>query len=979
MAIGGIQSYTGPTIIQSGTLTLAAAPTVPLSTGLQYQLDASNPANLVVSGSAVASWNDSSGHGVNFVQGDTSLQPTYDPTALNGRGAVVFNGTSNKLVGSVATPTQTVFIVNQVTGFANNLDGIFGQDQGDFGIRLIAANAWSNPGNGNDFSNGGAMVINGVVQSGNGTFTAGEPHILEAVSASSSDIMAGLGEYFNNNVNALRWYQGDIGEVLVYDGVLSDFDNQAVTQYLAAKWLGIGSTGNDLLPTGTAVSITGSGATFDLGNISQTIGSLAGVEGSNVNLENNILTTGGDNTSTTFAGVITGSGSLVKVGSGVFTLAGVNLHSGGTMIAGGTLRVANTTGSATGTGPVAVGDGTHAAILAGSTAAGQGFISGPVTVNNAATIAAASGATLTLGDTLTLSGGSMSSFALTTAGVGNAGNPLVSVAGMLIGPTDGTHTVNFTGTAAQGTYDLFNYADSSVSLGQFTIGTHPAGDFSYALLVSGTEIDLSVSPPALNAQWNVNGGGSFNLNTNWNPQNVPNGVGIIAAFGNGATNNVTVTPSLTVTIDAPVTVGGMNFGNSNGTGYIIGGADAITLDNGGAGATISVTANTPQKIYANITLADDATFDIATNSSLLMTVGSIGESGSHSLTKTGGGELTLDLPNSYSGGTIVANGTLTVTGTGSIGVGSLEVDGAAGNAAIINLQNSQAVTGLTGTVAGGSARVNVTAGKTLTLDQAAGSQTFAGVLALGGVGTTNGGAVFTKSGSGTEILTAAPQWGDNTALNVTEGTLRVDAGTGTPTVGAHVVANVTGTATLELAGPVSALGTSVAGQRVAINNSSTAAAGVLVSGGDQQVGGINGTGNVEITPPENGTASLTADHIKATALVIGGDATSSALVTIAVSDALGNPTTTSGFALAGSLAPAASSTDSGASSLLAANDAASDSRAMLGGTAGSSNNAAGNAAAVPEPPTLLLTILALISLGAISRRSRPFSTTASGR
>ncbi len=157
-------------------------------------------------------------------------------------------------------------------------------------------------------------------------------------------------------------------------------------------------------------------------------------------------------------------------------------------------------------------------------AAGQGFVAGAVTVNNAATISGASGATLTLGSTLTLNQGSMSSFGLTAAGVNNSGSPLVNVAGTLTGPAIGTHTLNFTGTAAMGTYDLFNYAASSVSLSQFSFGTLPTGNFSYTLSVSGTELDLLVSPPAMNAQWNVNAGGSFNLNTNWSPQNVPNGI-----------------------------------------------------------------------------------------------------------------------------------------------------------------------------------------------------------------------------------------------------------------------------------------------------------------------------------------------------------------------------------------------------------------------------------------------------------------------
>ena len=52
----------------------------------------------------------------------------------------------------------------------------------------------------------------------------------------------------------------------------------------------------------------------------------------------------------------------------------------------------------------------------------------------------------------------------------------------------------------------------------------------------------------------------------------------------------------------------------------------------------------------------------------------------------------------------------------------------------------------------------------------------------------------------------------------------------------------------------------------------------------------------------NAATSLTADHIMAGSLVIGGDATNSALVTIAASNPDGSPTASTGFALAGSLA-----------------------------------------------------------------------------
>jgi len=96
------------------------------------------------------------------------------------------------------------------------------------------------------------------------------------------------------------------------------------------------------------------GATLGLSNFNQTIGSLAGAGA--VTLGSATLTTGNDNTSTTFSGVISGSGSLTKIGSGVLTLSGANTYSGGTTLAGGTLSLANSqalgSGALTTTGSV---------------------------------------------------------------------------------------------------------------------------------------------------------------------------------------------------------------------------------------------------------------------------------------------------------------------------------------------------------------------------------------------------------------------------------------------------------------------------------------------------------------------------------------------------------------------------------------------------------------------------------------------------
>jgi autotransporter-associated beta strand protein len=100
-----------------------------------------------------------------------------------------------------------------------------------------------------------------------------------------------------------------------------------------------------------------------------TIGSLEG-DGL-VFLGANNLAIGSSNLKATFAGVITDSGSVTKLGSGKLSLTNANTYTGGTTVNQGTLLVGNTGGSGTGSGPLKV--------KAGSLA-GTGTIAGAVTL-----------------------------------------------------------------------------------------------------------------------------------------------------------------------------------------------------------------------------------------------------------------------------------------------------------------------------------------------------------------------------------------------------------------------------------------------------------------------------------------------------------------------------------------------------------------------------------------------------------------------
>ena len=94
----------------------------------------------------------------------------------------------------------------------------------------------------------------------------------------------------------------------------------------------------------------------------KTIGSLEG--SGSVGLESSNLTVGSNNLSTVFSGFMDDysrfglpPGSFTKIGTGTLVLSGASIYAGGTTVNGGVLQVDNTTGSATGTGPVTVNNG----------------------------------------------------------------------------------------------------------------------------------------------------------------------------------------------------------------------------------------------------------------------------------------------------------------------------------------------------------------------------------------------------------------------------------------------------------------------------------------------------------------------------------------------------------------------------------------------------------------------------------------------
>jgi YVTN family beta-propeller protein/autotransporter-associated beta strand protein len=115
-----------------------------------------------------------------------------------------------------------------------------------------------------------------------------------------------------------------------------------------------------------------SGATLGLSGFNQTIGSLAGA--GSVTLGAATLTSGNDNTSTTFSGTMSGTGGLTKIGIGALTLSGVSGYSGATAVNAGTVIVNGSIANS----PVTVNSG--------ATLSGTGTVGG-LTINSGGTFA----------------------------------------------------------------------------------------------------------------------------------------------------------------------------------------------------------------------------------------------------------------------------------------------------------------------------------------------------------------------------------------------------------------------------------------------------------------------------------------------------------------------------------------------------------------------------------------------------------------
>jgi autotransporter-associated beta strand protein len=389
-------------------------------------------------------------------------------------------------------------------------------------LTLSAANSYS----GGTTVTGGLINFNSASNFGSGLITL-DGGGLQWAAGTSTDISSKLAAFGSggatfdtngNNVTLASTLSGSGGLTKIGSGTLTLSGSNT---YAGATAVNVGTLQAGATNAFSAISAftVASGATLDLNNFNQRIGSLAGAGA--VTLGSATLTTGIDNTSTTFSGGISGTGGLTKSGSGTMTLSGSSSYSGATAINAGTLTVngsiansavtVNSGGTLNGMGTVGgltiASGGTFAPGNSPGTMTVQGslaFQSGAlflVQVNPST----ASTANVTAGGSATLAGTVQAAFA--SGSYVSRSYTILSAAGGLNGTTFNTLT---TSNLPAGFAANLSYTASDVILNLTATLAQVSGPSGPAALACGFSVNQCNVAGAINAFFN--NGGALPLN-----------------------------------------------------------------------------------------------------------------------------------------------------------------------------------------------------------------------------------------------------------------------------------------------------------------------------------------------------------------------------------------------------------------------------------------------------------------------------------
>jgi autotransporter-associated beta strand protein len=560
-----------------------------------------------------------------------------------------------------------------------------------------------------------------------------------------------------------------------------------------------------------AGAVTVNGGTLSLGSNNDTIGALT-LTGGSITGTTGVLTASSLTLQNgTVSAILAGSASINKTTSGTLTLSGNNTYTGATTIAAGTISI-NAAAALASTSAINLGDATSLTYTGGTATLDRNIsvTSGTGSLRNTGN------GTLTLGGTLSKNGTTLTFaqgvFNVTGSITGSSANSDLVV---------DSSTVTLSGV---NTYDGPTYIINGGTLNANAVGALPTSPLSAVTVNGSSTLALGASQSV--ASLSGTNGSSVNLNANTLTINGSatttysggiSGTGNLVKNGNGTqtlagatTFNGTITVnSGTLQITSTGLLGGGNYSgsitnngslllasNSNQTlGGVISSNGALTK--AGSGTLTLTAANT----YTGATTINTGTLQIgaggtsgaisstsgitnngtlAINRSDAITVANA-ISGSGDLIQNGNGTLVLNGVNTYTGGTTLNAGTLTIGNTAAAGSGS-----------IVQTSNSSLLkVDVTGTINNAMSYYTMQASQNATL---AGAQTVHNAsfnvddnttLAISGDVSGSGGV--TKTGNGTLILSGSNSY--NGSIVVNAGTLNANS---TNALGSNNTVQVTG-------------------------------------------------------------------------------------------------------------------------------------------------------------------------------------------
>ncbi|WP_312594009.1 autotransporter-associated beta strand repeat-containing protein [Comamonas terrigena] len=761
LTLGGNSTYGGGVALNAGTLlvsnygalgtgalttaagTTLGATTVPGSgvtltnlVNLNGDLTLNGPNNLSLSGVVSGTGNlIKNGNSIvqlaaaNTFQGDTILNAgTLYVSNAGGlsQGSLIANGGTLDAASAVTIANAITLNGAMAVGGLSNmaLQGVIeGTGSlvkgGAANLTLTGANTYT----GGTSLNGGTLTLGNAGAIGTGDLTVGGGATL----ATTASMNLGNALYLNAGLTLAGNDDLTLGGVIDGAGGLTKTGTGELTLSGANSYAGGTQLNGGTLVVGSSTAL-GSGALSAAANTSLQSNSAVSLSNS-ISLAGNLNVQGSSDL--TLNGVIGGnSGSLAKQGTGTLTLGGNNTFTGDTLVNGGSLKMAST-------GHLASGQVT---VVSGATLGGSGTLAGHVDIQAGATLApGASNGTgaLTVGS-LNMAQGSHLAMALgapgadfQTPGQGTS----VSVTGNL--ELNGvTLSLADAGGFGPGLYRLFDYG-----------GTLTMSNGGFAAKPTSSTIQFLTADKKINL---INTQG-LTLNV-WNA----NGQASSTAMGGGSgtwSNTAAVWTDATGSLTAPMLPqpGFAIFGGTSGTVTLDGTAGAVQATglqfasdgyrlNGDA---LTLVADAGHAAPVEIRVGDGSGASSAWTATLDNVL-----AGSDGLKKTGAGTLVLNGSNTYSGGTTVAAGKLSVGSDHNLGntAGALTLDGG--------------TVQVTGTAFSSNGSRNWALGSTgggIDIADAANSFTLSSAL------TGNGSLL--KTGAGTLTLTGANNYSGTTTID----------------------------------------------------------------------------------------------------------------------------------------------------------------------------------------------------------------------